>query len=113
MAGVVLFLFFASLWYLSGGKWMGFGDAKLALGVGFLLGFWRGLSAIVLAFWIGAAVGLLLIGLSKIRLPRALAGWITLHRRVFSIKSEVPFAPFIVIGFVLSLIFNLNVFYFF
>lgn len=113
LAGVVLFLFFAGLWYFSGGRWMGFGDAKLALAVGFLLGFWGGLSAIVLAFWIGAAVGLALIGVSKSRFPRSWARWIAPHHRIFSIKSEVPFAPFIVVGFILSLIFNINVFYLF
>ena len=61
LAGPILFSFFAILWLVSGGKWMGFGDAKLALGVGFLLGFTGGVYAIMLAFYIGAVFSLSLI----------------------------------------------------
>ncbi len=98
IAGPLLFLFFAALWYFSGGRWMGFGDAKLALGVGWLLGLRGGISAIILAFWIGAAVGLALIALTRLR-PRA---------KLVTIKSELPFAPFIILGLALNLFFHLN-----
>ncbi|HLP43925.1 MAG TPA: prepilin peptidase, partial [Candidatus Nanoarchaeia archaeon] len=53
VAGIAFFAFFGGLWLVSGGRWLGFGDAKLVLGVGFLLGPIQGLSALVLSFWIG------------------------------------------------------------
>jgi leader peptidase (prepilin peptidase)/N-methyltransferase len=97
-AGLLYFLIFASIWYFSGGHWMGFGDAKLAFGIGALLGFFGGFNALVLAFWTGALVGLALIGLSRLKLARR-----------YSIKSEVPFAPFLALGLVIYLFFGLTV----
>lgn len=96
---------FALLWYVSGGRWIGFGDAKLAWGIGWMLGLLSGFSAIMLAFWIGAAVSIFLLALQKLYktnfrfLPRGL-----------TIKSEVPFAPFLILGTLLVFFFNLNVF---
>ncbi|MFA6338440.1 MAG: prepilin peptidase [Candidatus Paceibacterota bacterium] len=110
ITGLAIFLFFFSLWFFSSGKWMGFGDAKLALGIGWSLGFPAGISAIVFAFWIGAAVGVALIifkyiSLSivhTIKLPKAF--------KHLTIKSEIPFAPFLVLGMVLVFFFNLDLF---
>jgi leader peptidase (prepilin peptidase)/N-methyltransferase len=93
LTGLGLALFFAGLWYFSGGRWLGLGDAKLALGMGWFLGFAGGVSAVALAFWIGAAVGLLLIGL-----------------RGASMKTALPFAPFLILGLALNFIFHWNVF---
>ncbi|MBI2099823.1 MAG: prepilin peptidase [Candidatus Vogelbacteria bacterium] len=98
-AGATLFFFFWLLWFVSRGRWIGFGDAKLALGVGWLLGWRGGLSALMLAFWIGALVGVGLIVAAKLR-PGG---------RAVTMKSEIPFAPFIILGLVLSLFFQLNV----
>jgi leader peptidase (prepilin peptidase)/N-methyltransferase len=80
--GVAVALPFFLLWYFSKGRVMGFGDVKLALGMGWLLGLVGGMSAMLWAFWIGAVVGLLLLGLS----------------RRYSMRSEIPFAPFLIIG---------------
>ncbi len=92
LAGFILFAFFAFFWLVSGGKWMGFGDAKLALGVGWMLGLSGGIFAIISAFWIGAIWSLILLGLQK------------LHISAFKLtmKSEIPFAPFIIIGLYLQ-----------
>lgn len=94
VSGAVLFSFFFLLWWFSSGRWMGLGDAKLALGAGFLLGWPGALSALIFAFWSGALFGILLIALQKTKI-----GW----------KSELPFAPFIVFGLALNFFLNLNV----
>ena len=49
---------------------VGFGDVKLALGLGLMLGTSRGFATLMLAFFIGAVVGIfLLIGKLRISLP--------------------------------------------
>lgn len=107
MGGLVIFLFFFCLWYFSGGRWMGFGDAKLGFGMGALLGLLGALNAVVLAFWIGALVGLSLIAVGKLNIKA-----MKVFRRRFSIKSEVPFAPFLVLGLVLNLFWGITIFTF-
>ena len=102
-AGPILFAFFASVWLLSRGRAMGFGDAKLGLSVGFLLGAVQGFSAIILAFWIGALGSLTYLLLNK-------TGFIKKAKKL-TMKSEVPFAPFIVVGAWLALVFDLDIFY--
>lgn len=93
VAGAALFLFFFLLWFFSRGRWMGLGDAKLALGAGLFLGWPAALSAVALSFWTGAAAGLLFL----------------LFSRSFTIKSEMPFAPFIILGTLTVFFFNVDV----
>jgi len=94
VAGLIFFGLFGAMWYFSKGTWMGFGDAKLVLGFGFLLGLSAGFSALLWAFVLGAIVGLLLLASSKLKkLPK---NWPR-----FNLKTEVPFAPFLVIGLLL------------
>jgi leader peptidase (prepilin peptidase)/N-methyltransferase len=85
---------FALLWLVSSGRWMGLGDAKLAVGLTWLVGFTRALSGVVVAFWFGALVGLLLIVFSK----------------KYGMKSEIPFAPYLILGIFLAFIFELHLF---
>lgn len=87
LAGPVLFAFFALVWLSTRGRAMGFGDAKLALSVGFLLGASAGFSAVIIAFWIGAGYGILLIVSPLLRGDKRI-----------TMKSELPFAPFLVAG---------------
>ena len=61
LAGVALAIPFALLWLLSKGELMGLGDAKLVLGLGILFGLSQGLAVILVAFWIGALLGIILI----------------------------------------------------
>ena len=56
MAGPIIALPFVLIWLVSRGTWMGLGDGKLALGIGWLLGINGGVNAVVLAFWVGAVV---------------------------------------------------------
>lgn len=101
IAGPLLFAPFAFLWFISKGTWMGFGDAKLAIGMGWILGVVAGLSAVILAFWIGAAVSILLIVIQKLNL--------SLGGKRLTMKSEIPFAPFLIIGFVLVFFFHITI----
>src|SRR3989344_5548281 len=94
LSGVIISLPFALLWLVSLWAWMGLGDAKLALGLGWLLGLSLALSSLVIAFLSGAIFGLALIIFTK----------------KYGIKSEIPFAPFLVLGAILAFLFELHFF---
>jgi prepilin signal peptidase PulO-like enzyme (type II secretory pathway) len=98
-AGLIFFIPFWALWFVSKGTWIGLGDGKLALGIGWFLGFVYGLSALVLAFWIGAifSVGFLLIDKYKS------------HSRNVTMKTEIPFAPFLIIGLLIEFFVQIDV----
>ncbi|OGC84959.1 hypothetical protein A3F55_03010 [Candidatus Adlerbacteria bacterium RIFCSPHIGHO2_12_FULL_53_18] len=85
-------LFLFSL--VSRGTWMGWGDSALELSLGWLLGLSVGATALVLAFWSGAAVGIVLLVLSK----------------RYTMKSELPFAPFLVLGALAAHFFHVDFF---
>ena len=90
LAGVVFGGFFASLWLASKGGWMGLGEAKLALGIGWLLGFPAGIIAVLFSFWLGAIVGVFLL----LFLPKK-----------FTLKSRIPFGPFLCLGTMVDILF--------
>lgn len=96
---------FAGLWLVSRGAWIGLGDAKLAIPLGLIVGAWESISMFILSFWIGAvvAVGLLLLQRIFATLKRRRGGQLFLRflKRPLTIKSEVPFAPFLVVAFLL------------
>ena len=78
--------FFLFIVLISRGKWMGFGDVKLAFLMGLFLGFPNILVALFLAFLIGAIIGV---------------GMILFGKK--TLKSEVPFGPFLVTGTFIAL----------
>lgn len=88
---------FALIWLFSKGKWMGLGDAKLILGIGWLLGLSSALSAIALAFWIGAVISVI---------------WMFGKFGKMHGHLEIPFAPYLILGMYLVLLFGINVFVF-
>jgi len=94
LAGPILAIPFVLLWFFSRGTWMGLGDGKLALGIGWMLGITKGISAILVAFWAGAIVGIILLFLKP---------------KTITMKSEIPFGPFLVLGLLLVLLFNINI----
>ena len=96
LSGVFIALPFGLLWLISQGAWVGLGDAKLALGLGWFLGASVALSGVVLAFWTGAITGIILIMFSK----------------SYGMKSEIPFALYLVLGAFLAFIFEFRLFSF-
>jgi len=81
LTGMAAGAFFLAIVLATRGKAMGVGDIKLAFFMGFLLGFPKILVAFFFAFLIGAIIGIGLI-LAKKK----------------TLKSEVPFGPFLVTG---------------
>jgi leader peptidase (prepilin peptidase)/N-methyltransferase len=90
--------FFALVWYGTRGRGLGFGDVKLAAPLALLVGHASVFSMVVLSFWIGAvvSVGMLLLG----KVMRS--GWgktiLPIRLPTLTMKSAVPFAPFLVAG---------------
>lgn len=81
LSAVAAFCFFFALSYVSDETWMGYGDAFVAIAVGLLCGPVGTFVALLIAFCIGSVYG---IGL-------------TLLKRA-TMKSAVPFGPFLIIG---------------
>ncbi|MDD2732117.1 MAG: prepilin peptidase [Candidatus Pacebacteria bacterium] len=84
--------FFLIIFLLSKGRWIGFGDVKLAFLMGVFLGFPEILTALFFAFAIGAIIG---IGLILLKLK--------------DLKSEVPFGPFLILGLFISFFWAENI----
>ncbi|OGZ66401.1 MAG: hypothetical protein A3C50_02645 [Candidatus Staskawiczbacteria bacterium RIFCSPHIGHO2_02_FULL_43_16] len=78
--------FFLCIFFVSHGKWMGFGDVKLAVLLGLILGLPNILAALFLAFFFGAIIGVSLMLLNQ-----------------KGLKSELPFAPFLILGTFMAL----------
>jgi leader peptidase (prepilin peptidase) / N-methyltransferase len=99
LSSALAFSFFGGLWWFSKGTWIGFGDAKLAIGLGLLTGLAGVFSMVVLSFWLGAILSVLIIFIQTLinrgqRRLHFFSGELTM-------KSEIPFAPFLVLAFVL------------
>ena len=88
LAAFGAFLFFLLLSSLSREKWMGMGDSYLAILLGLVVGFPKILLALFLAFFIGAIYGMLMMVIGKKKM-----------------KSQIPFAPFLVLGTFMALFF--------
>ena len=93
---------------------MGWGDSAFELSLGWLLGTSAGLSALFLAVWSGALVGVLLLFLSarlnplETRSTGAAKRSFFLSLTGFTMKSEIPFAPFLALGAALVFFFHVN-----
>lgn len=94
LAGPALALPFFFFSLVSRGRWMGWGDSGLELSLGWLLGPTLGLTALMLGVWSGAIVGIILATISK----------------RYTIKSEIPFAPFLALGAGLVFFFHVDFF---
>lgn len=89
ITGILAAGFFFAIHALSRGAWMGFGDVKLVLLMGLMLGFPHIVVALFFAFVAGAALSSALVLARKKQ-------W----------KSEVPFGPFLIAGTFAALFFG-------
>ncbi len=115
LAGPLLALPLFLLSLVSRGTWMGWGDSAFELSLGWLLGLSMGLTALMLAVWFGAAAGLLLMALQRLAQSKhSSTVWLQkafhLPGGQLTIKSEIPFAPFLAAGAALVYFFNVNFF---
>ena len=106
LAGPLLFFPFWALWFFSRGRWMGLGDGKLALGIGWFLGLTLGMSAIMFGFWLGALFAGIVMAIQRIQ--KFTASKMTPPS--WSLKSEIPFGPFLILGVVVVYFTHINFF---
>lgn len=90
--GAVLILggLYLMLWLISRGGWVGFGDVKLGLVLGLLLGDWM---LAFLTLFLANLLGLLVV------LPGLL-------RKKMTRKTHVPFGPMLIVGFFVALFYG-------
>lgn len=81
--------FFFLMTVLSGGRWMGMGDAKLVLFMGLFLGWPRIFLAIFLSFILGSLISLILI-----------------FTKQKTLKDIIPFGPFLILGTFIALLWS-------
>lgn len=93
LAGPVAALPLLMIWAATRGRGLGFGDVLLMIPLGFILGMSKSFATLMLAFWIGAVFGIFAMLFGK-----------------KNKKSEIPFAPFIIIGFTLSFLHNIDMY---
>jgi len=86
IGGVIAFLFFFILVLVSKEKWMGMGDAYLAFLAGFVVGYPKIFFTLAAAFLIGSICSIILL-LAKKK----------------TMKSQIPFAPFLVSAMILAI----------
>jgi|SRR3989344_1238201 len=96
LSAILLALPFLFLFLVSKGRWLGLGDVKYIAALGFFLGLVQGLSAVVLSFWIGAAYALFAL---------------FVFRKNLTMKSEIPFGPFLSLGIIISFYLHADLFH--
>ncbi|EKD46971.1 MAG: hypothetical protein ACD_66C00276G0008 [uncultured bacterium] len=89
LAGLFIGAFFGVQFLVSRGKWVGSGDIRMGLLMGFYLGIELGIVALFLSYIIGALAGIFLIAFK--------------HRKP---ESHVPFGTFMAIAMIITLFFG-------
>ena len=105
LGGIIVPLPFILLWIFSKGRWIGLGDPKLMVGMGFLFGINQGFSIVFLSFWIGGLFVLSIFIINLILKKRLLR----LDKKSI-MKEELPFAPFLIIATLFGVVFNIHFF---
>jgi prepilin signal peptidase PulO-like enzyme (type II secretory pathway) len=92
LASIIASAFFLLIYLVSKGEWMGFGDVKLAILLGLILGFPSIILGVFFGFLFGAIIGGILIVLNK-----------------KGLKSQIPFAPFLITGTFVAMFWGNNI----
>lgn len=85
------------LYFISKETWLGFGDVRLGIIIGILLGPKLGLTALIVSYWIGAVVMLSVLALQKI--------W----KGTLNNKSLIPFGPFLLFAMWLVILLKIDI----
>ena len=88
LSGILVAAPFSLLYIISKGKWLGLGDILVYAAYGFILGLPFGLTMFLYSVWLGAFVAILLM---------------IFHSNKYGMKSEIPFAPFLILGMYIAL----------
>jgi prepilin signal peptidase PulO-like enzyme (type II secretory pathway) len=95
LAAVLVALPFLAIWFISLGKWIGFGDIELMAIIGLALGTAKGYSAVILGFWVACLVILPIV--------------FYLKRKGKKYDAHIPFGPFLLVGMYLVGVWGLNI----
>ncbi len=93
VASLAIFTFFFLQIVVSGGKWMGGGDLRIAIFIGLLLWIEKIMYAILVTYILGSIVGVGLVIFQKIRAPKE------------KVNTMIPFWPFLWVGTFIVLFF--------
>jgi prepilin signal peptidase PulO-like enzyme (type II secretory pathway) len=99
LAGLFFYFIIWLIWKLSKGRMIGLGDAKLLLSIGTILGFVYGLSSIFISVWIATCYALVLM----------LKERLSTNSKHITMKTEIPFGPFLILGFLIVYFFHIDV----
>lgn len=89
IGGAIGGLFFGFQFWISKEKWLGFGDVQIGILMGLLLGWQMLLLGLFITYIIGSIISLILMSFKKVGL-----------------KSQMPFAPFMIIGIFITIFFG-------
>jgi leader peptidase (prepilin peptidase) / N-methyltransferase len=89
IALIISFIFFGGQYLLSRGEWLGEGDVYLAIAMSFIFGWQLLIIAIIFTYLIGGITAVILLAAKKV-----------------ASKSSVPFAPFLVLGTLITIFFG-------
>lgn len=103
--GILVPLPFYLIWLFSKGRLIGLGDPKLMVGIGLFFGVIQGLTAVIVSFWIGTLAIIAMLIIQKVLSKKLFE-----RKRGGIMKQEVPFGPFLILGTLVTLIFNLQLF---
>ena len=92
LSGFLFSLGFAIIYLVSQGRAMGFGDVKLVLAIGLILGYPLGFFSVIMAIWIAALWGVVLMASKRANL-----------------KTALPFGSFLSVAAIVFIIFSKSI----